>query len=1571
MRILAMILAGGAGSRLSVLTQKRTKPAVPFAGKYRIIDFTLSNCVNSGIFTVGVCTQYRPRSLNDHIRTGQPWDLDRATGGVTLLQPYVGPRDSNWYQGTADAIYQNLDFIHHYRPDVVLILAGDHVYKMDYDVLVTFHLDHGADLTVATVRVAPEEASRFGILETSEEYEVLSFEEKPSRPRGNQASMGIYAFNTDVLHDVLTADHARAGSRHDFGGDIIPQMVESHRVYAFPYRGYWVDVGTIQAYWQAHMDLLADEPPLDLLDRGWIIHTRSEERPPVNIRTKATVARSLITDGCVIEGTVEHSVLSPGVVVRQGALVSHSIVMTDAVIEENGVVDHAILDKRVRVGAGARVGWGDDRRPNIPANLYSGLTVVGKNTPIPAHTRIGRNCAIAADLGEDAFVKDLIPSGTTVGSVEMEFHVSRKARDLYQFDQSLFSLSGNVIFANFHAARVFAQRMNARRDLVRFPEQAVKAGQINAMGLIDEILHYVVGLYREQKNPQVMRQALDWLDERLGKEAVDAALRRFADEFPPLAVYRREVSLDDYLEGETAGVPHRQIVLEEMLMLHLANTNPAFSSFLELFDDTALDKETVYPQIVSGLHEFFETQPYFGPENQNLVDMLRQPALAAPHSLTGQLEYIRERWGYLLGQYLYRLLGSLDLIAEEEKAVFLGPGPSRVYDFTGLELEYERFSPDREWMPCLVLIAKNVYVWLDQLSRQYGRPMTRLDHIPDEELDTLARRGFTGLWLIGLWERSRASQRIKQLCGNPEAVASAYSLFDYQIAADLGGDEAYRNLRERAWRRGIRLASDMVPNHMGIDSKWVIEHPDWFISLDYSPFPSYTFNGPDLSWDERVGIYLEDHYYSRTDAAVVFKRVDRWTGSEKYIYHGNDGTSMPWNDTAQLDFLNPEVREAVIQTILHVARQFPIIRFDAAMTLTKKHYQRLWFPEPGTGGAIPSRAEFGLTRAQFDAAMPNEFWREVVDRVAQEVPDTLLLAEAFWLMEGYFVRTLGMHRVYNSAFMNMLRDEDNAKYRSVIKNTLEFDPRILKRYVNFMNNPDERTAVDQFGKGDKYFGICTMMATMPGLPMFGHGQIEGFAEKYGMEYRRAYWDEQPDGTLIERHEREIFPLLRRRYLFAEVENFLLYDLFTPEGYVNEDVFAYSNRVGDERALVIYHNKYAETRGWIRTSVAYAVKTEDGEKRLVQKTLGEGLGLRNDEDAFTIFRDHVTGLEYIRNNRELWEKGLYVELGAYKYHVFLDFREVQDNEWHQYAQLTAYLNGRGVPSIEEALREVLLQPVHYPFRELVNASMLRRLMDARVTQPDGQPDAALLREVEQEMAHLLGEVKRLTAGNGDEMATAQEMRRKLEAILQLPVLESRFHLPRSRKYRWAVEYLKAGLGDDVATWGTLLGWLFTHVLGKMVDKAAFEQVSRSWIDEWLLGKIIAAALRDLGLDEDAAWRAVTTIKILTSHQRWFETQASKKKRAYQVLESWMRDDEVQQFLRVNRYRGILWFNKEAFEQLLWWMLLVAVVAISANPLRPAAEVAREIVAAYDVVRKLRRAEEESGYQVETLLEVVKV
>ncbi len=1153
---------------------------------------------------------------------------------------------------------------------------------------------------------------------------------------------------------------------------------------------------------------------------------------------------------------------------------------------------------------------------------------------------------------------------------QFEFHISRQSRDRYQFSETLFSMSGNVIFADFHAARTFAQKMNEQRDLIRYPEQAVKAGQINAMGLIDEMLHYMARQYRLQVNPQALDKALVWLDAKLGKEKVDNALRRFTDEFPPLAVYIEESTIDEYLWGRTDGLLNRQIALEELLMLWLANVNPAFTPYHELFDDSDLEKHTIYPQIIDQLQDFFVTQPAFGPENQTLIQLLRAPALASPHSLTAQLEYIRERWGTFLGEYLQRLLKSIDFIKEEEKPIFFGPGPALVPEYQKISLDYpeeERFSPDSDWMPRLVLLAKNAYVWLDQLAKEYHRDVKRLDQVPDEELDKLARWGFSGLWLIGLWERSPASQRIKQLCGNPDAVSSAYSLYDYVIADDLGGEEAYLNLRSRAWQRGIRLAADMVPNHVGIYSKWIIEHPDWFISLDHSPFPTYTFDGENLSHDERVGIHLEDHYFSRSDAAVVFKRMDHWTGDTKFIYHGNDGTAMPWNDTAQLNFLNPEVREAVIQTILHVARKFPIIRFDAAMTLAKKHFQRLWFPEPGSGGDIPSRAEYGLTRGQFDDAIPVEFWREVVDRVAQEIPDTLLLAEAFWMMEGYFVRTLGMHRVYNSAFMNMLRDEKNDQYRQLIKNTLEFDPQILKRYVNFMNNPDEETAIEQFGSDDKYFGICTMMATMPGLPMFGHGQVEGYHEKYGMEYHRAYWEEYPNHHLVTRHEREIFPILHRRGQFAEVGTFALYDFYTPHGQVDENVFAYSNRTAGDASLVIYHNRWADTRGWIKTSAAFRDKAKD---QLLQTELGSGLGLKNQEDTFTIFRDYISGLEYIRSNRDLHENGLYIELGAYKYHVFLDFRQVDDNEWGQYAQLNEYLKGRGVPNMEEAMKEILLQPLHYPFRELVNPSMYEWLLENRfhVDTFKRSNVQTILDEVQQKMIRLLSEIEGMIEADVDNEALAGEVCLKLESALGLAQIPEQ--LPASKGV--ALDSLLAWLDpseDDTAFWGTLFSWLFTHNLGKVSDQDEYAAVGRSWLDDWLLGKIIHQTLEDLELESHVADEAVTAVKIMVVHQDWGRTPPASTAQASQILQTWLRDDDIQRFLRINRYQGVLWFNKEAFDQLLGWMLAIAVITTLTDPKLSEKKKATAIQTSYDVIEKLATAAIESGYQVERLLEAV--
>jgi glycosidase len=851
-------------------------------------------------------------------------------------------------------------------------------------------------------------------------------------------------------------------------------------------------------------------------------------------------------------------------------------------------------------------------------------------------------------------------------------HLSRRARDRFALE--------SLRFPDIASARKVASELN------------VSAGDLYALGLIDEALRI---LLTRNAPPAQMASAASFLDGRLGAAPVRDTQLTFVSAFPTKPIYEGKVKAEEYLnlpptplperEGESSPLPTGEgpgvRALEELLLVNIHNTNPAAEPLTELFDDKPLEK-TAYEKMIEGLGEYFGQLAEGQGQGESLIDILRAPALASPYSLEGQLDFIIKKWGGILGEeFVQRLLRAMDFVRED---VIRRRGPSEfkpiaeVPTYAGYP-EYERYSPDKEWMPRLVLIAKNAYVWLDQLSKKYQRNISTLDQVPDEELDTLARRGFTGLWLIGLWERSRASQKIKQRMGQPDAVASAYSLNSYDIANDLGGWGALENLRWRAWQRGIRLSADMVPNHMGIDSTWVIEHPDWFLSLDNPPYPSYTFNSENLSDDSRVGIFLEDHYYDRSDAAVVFRRVDYQTSDQqtKYIYHGNDGTSFPWNDTAQLNYLKAEVREAVIQTILHVARNFPIIRFDAAMTLAKKHIQRLWFPEPGAGGAIPSRAERGLTRSEFEAAMPEEFWREVVDRVAAEVPDTLLLAEAFWLMEGYFVRTLGMHRVYNSAFMHMLRDEDNAKYRMAIKNTLEFDARILQRYVNFMNNPDEKTAVEQFGKADKYFGVCVLLSTLPGLPMFGHGQVEGFHEKYGMEYRRAKWDETPDEGFVQYHERIISPLLHRRRVFAGVENFMLYDLFTPEGGVDENVFAYSNRFENERGLVIYHNRFADTRGWIKMSAAYL---ENGQLR--QKSLAEGLGLPN--DGYVIFRDGITNLEYIRSCREMREQGLYVELGAYKCHTFLDFRFVDGDQWRE---IYLALSGAGISSMQAKFDEM--------------------------------------------------------------------------------------------------------------------------------------------------------------------------------------------------------------------------------------------------------------------------------------------
>jgi glucose-1-phosphate adenylyltransferase len=420
MKTRAVVLAGGEGSRLSILTAKRTKPAVPFAGKYRIIDFTLSNCVNSGIYDVMILAQYRPHSLIEHIGAGGPWDLNRDfTGGVRMYTPYKARGASDWYLGTADAVQQNFRFIKRGEPDLVLILSGDHIYEMNYDAMIAFHTDHDADLTMATIRVPIEEASRFGIVDVGDEYRVTSFIEKPSQPPSNLANMGVYLFNREILDRLLWQDHQNHVSTHDFGKDILPLMIrEGMKVHAFPFSGYWVDVGTVESYWQAHMDLLAQRPSIDLNDRSWIIHTRTEERPPARISGGAKVVDSMITDGCVIAPStvVDHSVLSPGVRVEAGAVIRNSVILTDAVIHSNAVVECAIIDKQVEIFDDARIGsqCSDDKLQ---------IAMVGKNSKIPEGLVVESGAVIATDLITSDYPSKIVRSGDYLQTKRLPYEV--------------------------------------------------------------------------------------------------------------------------------------------------------------------------------------------------------------------------------------------------------------------------------------------------------------------------------------------------------------------------------------------------------------------------------------------------------------------------------------------------------------------------------------------------------------------------------------------------------------------------------------------------------------------------------------------------------------------------------------------------------------------------------------------------------------------------------------------------------------------------------------------------------------------------------------------------------------------------------------------------------------------------------------------------------------------------------------------------------------------------------------------------------------------------------------------
>jgi glucose-1-phosphate adenylyltransferase len=413
MKVRAIILAGGEGSRLGVLTAKRTKPAVAFAGKYRIIDFTLSNCVNSGIYDVMLIAQYRPHSLIEHIGAGGPWDLNRDfSGGVRILTPYKARRSSDWFLGTADAVQQNYSFVKRNNPDMILILSGDHIYAMDYEPLITFHLDHRADLTMATIKVPTEEASRFGILEVNQDYQVVRFDEKPKVPLSNIANMGVYLFNIEALDKVLWEDHIDTNSSHDFGKDVIPKMLaQNYKIFGYPYSGYWVDVGTIDSYWKAHMDLLMTPPSIDLSNRDWVIHTRTEERPPVFLSKDPSIENSMISDGCRIESGAEvvNCVLSPGVIVESDAKLVNSIILTDTCIGKNAQIYNSIIDKRVIVGAGAVIGsLSSDPNPEI--------TMVGKSSIIPDNYYIEGGASIDTDVKAQDYAISTVKQGEFIKS---------------------------------------------------------------------------------------------------------------------------------------------------------------------------------------------------------------------------------------------------------------------------------------------------------------------------------------------------------------------------------------------------------------------------------------------------------------------------------------------------------------------------------------------------------------------------------------------------------------------------------------------------------------------------------------------------------------------------------------------------------------------------------------------------------------------------------------------------------------------------------------------------------------------------------------------------------------------------------------------------------------------------------------------------------------------------------------------------------------------------------------------------------------------------------------------------
>ena len=1198
-----------------------------------------------------------------------------------------------------------------------------------------------------------------------------------------------------------------------------------------------------------------------------------------------------------------------------------------------------------------------------------------------------------------------IHAGCHLGNSVRNFHVSKDARVKYEFEEELFSQTGILIVANFAASRQLAARINKKRTEENLTDKLVTPGQINALGLLHELIHIVLRNYEEIQNPGVFSRTVNHLSEMLGGDDFVKVLEKYVELFPPLPVFKKQLTIKEYLAGSTEEKANKEIVIEELIILHLENLNPAFESLKELFNSAPLEEETAYKTLIQETKTFFQKEEpaaFFG---ISLLDALESVILSNPYQIVEQLKSFKAFWPLDIDFPLEDLvLLGTDLLKEDAR-LFQGGGgkgtpPVPKYDFNkeyadrlkaalkkgqkppvelddvelSFMVEEERFTEDIDWMPNVVMIAKNTLVWLDQLSKKYSRKIDTLDKIPDEELDQLQQWNFNALWLIGVWERSNASAKIKQFCGNPEAASSAYSLFDYDIANELGGDRAYENLRDRCGARGIRLASDMVPNHTGIYSRWIVDHPEYFIQAQEPPYPNYSFTGPNLSDNPDIELRIEDRYYTRQDAAVVFQHIDKRNGKIRYIYHGNDGTNMPWNDTAQLNLLDPVVREELIKTIQKVAKKFPIIRFDAAMILSKKHYQRLWFPQPGAGGAIPSRSDYAISKQTFHRMMPKEFWREVVDRFNEEMPNTLLLAEAFWLMEGYFVRSLGMHRVYNSAFMHMFMKEENDKYRSLIKNTIEFDPEILKRYVNFMSNPDEETAVNQFGKGDKYFGICVMMATLPGLPMFAHGQMEGFTEKYGMEYRKAYYDEHVDSHLVKRHQQEIFPLLKKRYLFSTVKNFELFDFYDDYRHVNENVIAFTNKIGDERALVFFNNSFFRTSGMIKYSSGKRIKPQyiDGKpgednweasnvedqkvspNELEYKPLSKALQLKRFDGYFYTFKDMITGLEYIRPGRDFDDEGYNITLNGYGYHVFVGFKEIFDIDG-SYSRLNSFLHGQGTQSLSITLLELNLINVHHAVMEFLSKDVLLELKKYAGLEADPQPDGEFSTTFAMRFGNILNHVsdyKKVNINNNTVMSALKKDLMTLKSYSNfITQLETGVKGPSRLDNYWLLTQKenRQVYSDILVLYTTVKRILIT------VEEQTGEKPIELY-DSLLLEKALWQSLIRLGDKYHEAKYEFDLLRILESTENVYTRKGVfNPDGKIETLDdplptiTLLGRKEVQSFIGVNDYHGIKYFSKEQFVQLMIWVYTLNGLRHAERTVRKNPDKAKDAVSAFKLFK----------------------